>query len=318
MKRLLKIILGTSIVLGVAFLFLRTPDTDIAEMKAKYGGELAAYTDQNGFAVHYRDQGNPEGQPIIFIHGSNASLHTWENVIAGIPQKYRLISLDLPGHGLTGPHPQHDYSADGMFDAVEAVAAKLDLGDQQLILVGSSMGGWVSWRYALDRPDRIKAMVLIDAGGAPTTDKPPLNLGFKLMRNPLLRPLTTYITPRSIIKKSLQQTIDDDALVTEQMIDRYWELLRYPGNRYATGLRAKVSRETEQYGARLNEILTPTLILWGETDRLVFVSSAHVFNDALPNSSLIIYPEIGHIPMEENSKGVARDIAAFLNKIDAE
>jgi pimeloyl-ACP methyl ester carboxylesterase len=318
MKHLLKIVLGILIVLGVGFLFLRTPDTDIEKMKAKYGGELAHYTDQNGLAVHYRDQGNPDGQPILFIHGSNASLHTWEQLIAGMPKNYRLISLDLPGHGLTGPHPQDDYSAEAMFEAVEAVASELNLDDQQLILVGNSMGGWVSWRYALDHPDRVKAMVLIDAAGAPTTTKPPLNLGFKLMRNPLIRPLTTYITPRSIIKKSLQQTIDDDALVTEEMVDRYWELLRYPGNRHATGLRAIQSRETEQYGKRLNEIATPSLILWGETDQLIYVSSAHIFNETLQDSSLIIYPDIGHIPMEENAADVARDIIAFLDKAEVE
>jgi len=319
-KRFLKILVGIFIALGILFLLLRSPDTDFVEMRNKYGGDLAHYSGIPGKAfgselnVHFRDQGNPDGDPIIFIHGSNASLHTWEHVIAQLSQDYRLISLDLPGHGLTGAHPQQDYSINGFFDALESVIDELNLSDEKLILVGNSMGGWVSWRYALAKPERIKSLVLIDAAGAPTEQKPPLNLGFRMMRNPLIRPLTQQITPRWIIRKSLEQTVHNSDMVSEEMVDRYWELLRYPGNRKATSLRATTSREIDDFGIRLNEIETPTLVLWGEEDQLIYASSAHVFNEELRNSKLIIYPNIGHIPMEENPNDVARDIRDFLEE----
>jgi len=321
MKRLLKIVVGFLVVLALAFLFVRSPDTDFSKMRDKYGGDLAHFSGMPSkipggeLNVHYRDQGDPNGEPIIFIHGSNASLHTWENVISEMPPNYRLISLDLPGHGLTGAHPSLDYSISGFFDALDSVIAELELAEQKLTLVGNSMGGWVSWRYALEHPERVKSLVLIDAAGAPSKQKPPLNLGFRMMRNPLIRPLTQQITPRWIIRKSLEQTVYDPKIVSEDLVDQYWELLRFPGNRKATSLRATTSRETDLFGNRLNEIQTPTLILWGEEDQLIFVSSAHIFDRELNNSELITYPNIGHLPMEENPLEVARDITSFLETL---
>jgi pimeloyl-ACP methyl ester carboxylesterase len=324
MKRLFKFLIVLIIFLGVLFLIVRTPDTDRGEMHAKYGGELAHYTGSprqlidGELNVHYRDQGNPEGKPIIFIHGSNASLHTWEQIIANMGDDYRLISLDLPGHGLTGQHPDDDYGITGMFDGLQGVIDELNLGDEQLILVGNSMGGWVSWRYALENLQKIKALVLVDAGGAPTDDVAPLNLGFRLMLNPVTRPFTKHIMPRWIIKKSIEQTVAEPEKITDKTVDRYWELNRYPGNRHATTLRALLSPEELAYGTRLNEITTPTLILWGEKDSIIYVSSAHVFDAEIPDSQLIVYPEIGHIPMEENPAQVAADISAFIQEIKGE
>lgn len=321
-RRFFKISLALVAILLVTGFTLRTPDTDFDAMHDKYGGALAKYsqgtriaTDNTVMNIHYRDQGNPNGEPIVFIHGSSASLHTWEDLIAnmskGAENRYRFISLDLPGHGLTGPHPKDDYSADGMMQGVDMLLDTLNI--DSVSLVGNSMGGWISWRYALANPERVKALILVDAAGAPTTEHPPLNLGFRLMRNPITRPLTKIFTPRSIIKTSIEQTVYDPSRVDDKTTDLYWELLRYPGNRRATSIRALIDRE-DAYGKRLSEIQIPTLILWGEEDQLIYVASAHTFHEALPNSQLITYPNIGHIPMEETPEEMAKDVLIFLGE----
>src|SRR3546814_11818830 len=95
-------------------------------MIAKYGGPNATFAaGPAGQRIHYRDQGRADGPPIILIHGANASLHTWEPLVKRLGADYRIITLDLPGHGLTGATPDPAYSAGGMRPAVELVAGKL-------------------------------------------------------------------------------------------------------------------------------------------------------------------------------------------------
>ncbi len=208
MKRILAFAFGAMVVMLAAFMLLRTPDTDREDMIRAYGGENSMFADGAGeMRVHWRDQGCRECPAVILLHGSNASLHTFEPLIASLAGEYRVITYDQPGHGLTGPHPRDDYSAAGMFEALNAVAGAAGL--DHFYLGGNSMGGWVAWRYALAYPERVDGLILIDAGGAPLRDgetAPPLNIGFRLMRNRMLRPLVSQITPRGLIKKSVLDT----------------------------------------------------------------------------------------------------------------
>jgi pimeloyl-ACP methyl ester carboxylesterase len=310
---------GFLAVLGLSFLALRTPDADRAEMVAKYGGPAATFAEgAGGMRVHWRDEGCRDCPAIILLHGSNSSLHTFEPMIAELAGEYRIITYDQPGHGLTGPHPRDDYTAAGMFEALNAVAnaARLD----RFYLGGNSMGGWVAWRYALNYPERVEGLILIDAAGAPLREgesAPPLNLGFRLLRNPLLRPLLSQITPRSLVQKSLQETVADPSIVTNAMVDRYWELLRFPGNRRASALRADADREAEVFD-RISDITAPTLLLWGAEDRLIFPSAATTFDERLPNAEVVILDGVGHIPMEEAPAATANAIRRFLEGLQPE
>lgn len=312
MKKLLGFLLALVAVLGAAFFFLRTPDTDPQAMLSKYGGDDATFAQGDGVRLHYRDQGNPEGPAIVLLHGNSASLQTWEPLVALLGEDYRIITYDHPGHGLTGPSISEDYSAGGMMKALDVIAA--ETGVDHFVLGGNSMGGWIAWRYALEHPDRVDALILLDASGMPLLPgetEPPLNIGFKLLRMKWLRPVISQITPRSIVEKSLIDTIEDDALVTDEMIDRYWELLRYPGNRRAAALRTDIDREGAM-ADRVSEITAPTLILWGRNDHLIYATAAGTFDERIPHSSAIVYENVGHIPMEEVPDRVASDIREFL------
>ena len=313
-KRVL-IPLGAIILILAAFLILRTSDTDRDEMIAKYSGPAGAFVaGPAGQQVHYRDQGERGGPAIILIHGANSSLQTWEPVVKSLAAQYRVVTLDLPGHGLTGATPDTDYSAEGMMAAVDVVAAKLGL--DHFILGGNSMGGWVSWRYAIDHPDRVDALLLIDAAGMPLRKgekAPPSNVGFRVLEYPFGRWLATQITPRMLVEQSLRGSVAKQAIVDDKMIDRYWELLRFPGNREATVLRARMDREPAM-AARVGEIKAPTLILFGDKDRLINPSAAKTFNERIAGSEVVLLPGIGHLPMEEAPDATAVAIADFLKR----
>lgn len=303
----------------ITFFVFRTPDSDAAAMRAKYGGpDLTFAKTKDGMSVHYRDQGCRDCPAIILVHGSNASLQTFELLIEILSDRYRLISYDQPGHGLTGPHPRDDYSAQGMFDAVSAVIDAT--GVEQFAIAGNSMGGWVAWRYALANPEQLSALILMNSSGAPPppdAEKPRLYLGARIMRNSAGRFLAQHITPRSVFERSLLDNVADDSAVTAELVDRYWELLRYPGNRRAAGLRVVADREPH-YGRRLGEISLPTLILWGEQDQVTLPRDAKTFAEMIPNAQLQIFENVGHLTMEEAPQLTATAINTFLENTSDE
>lgn len=313
MNRLLPISGLVVLTLALAFAVLRTPDSDRDDMIRKYGGAAPLFAEgAGGMKVHWRDQGCRECPAIILIHGSSASLHTFEPLIAHLAGEYRIITYDQPGHGLTGPHPRDDYSAAGMFEALNAVAGAAGL--DHFYLGGNSMGGWIAWRYALAYPARVDGLFLLDAGGVPLRageTAPPLNLGFRLLRYKSLRPFISQITPRGLIRKSILDTTAVDEIVTDEMVDRYWELLRFPGNRRATAIRADIAREDPE-ADRLGEIAQPTLIIWGAEDQLIYATAAQTFDERMQNAGVVILDGVGHLPMEEAPEATANAIRRFL------
>jgi pimeloyl-ACP methyl ester carboxylesterase len=226
---------------------------------------------------------------------------------------FRVVSLDLPGHGLTGSVPGDDYSPDGMAAFLEAFRKKLGL--QRFCLAGNSMGGNVSFRYTLAHPDVVEKLVLVDSGGVnhllPPNKQPDVPLGMRIIRTPVINRIAAFTTPRNLVEKSVRSVFVDQSLVTSEMIDRYYELLRYPGNRRATRLRAAAPIDVSAV-ERLGEIRAPTLVLWGSEDKLVPVEAAEIFHARIPGSRVIVYPDVGHVPMEEVAARSAADTLAFL------
>ena len=297
MKRLLKYTLALLLIALIAlFAWGYAPDTDPAAMKAKYASASSQFIDVGGgLTMHVRNEGKRDGPVLVLLHGSNASLHTWEPWVARLGAKYRIISLDQIGHGLTGPNPTDQYDGDAFVGTLDALMVKM--GVSKFALAGNSMGGYVAWKYALAHGDKLTHLVLIDAAGPPEDPNKRLPIGFRIARTPGINKLALVITPRSLFEKSIHQSVSNQAIVTPASIDRYWELNRYPGNRAATGLRfASYAGRLRDVG-RMGEIKVPTLILWGAEDKLVPVSGADWFAARIPGSVRIVYPGIGHIPM---------------------
>jgi pimeloyl-ACP methyl ester carboxylesterase len=313
MKRFFKWIFGLLLIAVVGIgVWGYAPDTDPTAMRAKYATAASQFIDiGGGLKVHVRDEGKRDGPALVLLHGSNSSLQAWEPWVKQLGDRYRLISLDQIGHGLTGPNPTGDYSAKAFVTTLDSVVSKL--GVSKFALAGNSMGGWIAWNYALAHPDKVDALVLVDAGGAPDDPSKSLPIGFRIARTPGLNRLMSVLSPRSIFDKSIRQTITNQALVTDAMIDRYWELNRFPGNRDATRLRGQTDRGKPD-PARLAAIKAPVLILWGTDDKLIPVAATKWFKDAIPQSKVIIYPGVGHLPMEEEPEKSAADTEAFLSE----
>jgi pimeloyl-ACP methyl ester carboxylesterase len=305
-------ILGALVVLlvaaGIAFF---VPDVPRAELVARYAGADSHFvTLTSGAVAHYRDDGPDDAPVLVLLHGSNASLHTWEPWTKALAGAFRVVSVDLPGHGLTGAVPGDDYSQKGMAGFVlEFVQA---IGLDRFALAGNSMGGGLAARFVIDNPGRVTRLILIDAGGFPSKTPNDPGLGFRLARLPVLQNLLLFVTPRALFEASLKTAIADDALVTPAMVDRYWLLNRMAGTRAASLKRFQLEMDTT-IQARAAEIAIPTLILWGEKDTLIPPDAAASWQAAVKGSQLIVYPGIGHVPMEEIAEKSAADAAKFLN-----
>jgi len=312
MNKLLKILLSIAAVLLVATALLWTPDTSYSEMKNKYLTSDSQFIDlENGVRVHFRDFGNPQRNALVLIHGTSDSLLTWDAISPMLEQQYRLISLDLPGHGFSSAHPTADYSREQMSKTVVLLLDHLKL--ESASLMGNSLGGGIAWRTALDYPDRVEALVLLDPSGAPRAKKSKSNLGFRLLRTEFGRLIGRKITPRSLVQKSLTDTVEDPALVDDKITDRYWELLRLPGNRQAlTELALQPWNETAWQN--ISQLTHPTLLVWGENDPLIPSSHADLFAAELENSQVLVYPGIGHLPMLELPEKLAEDVQNFLQQ----
>ena len=296
LRNLLLIIVG---LIAVAWAVFATPDIPVATLKAKYANAASQFVELSpGTTIHFRDEGPRDGHPVVLVHGSDASLHTWEPWVQRLTAKgYRVITMDLPAHGLSGPTPQGLYTGAAYADIVARLVDHLGL--KQFALGGNSMGGGVAWRYAVAHPDRLTALILVDAAGKPMAKGSSPPLGFRLARIPVARDILATVTPRVIFEKSFAQSISNQAIATPAMIDRYWELHLYPGNRRATVQRFGQYSGDDGAAAKLPGLKVPTLILWGREDKLIPVSVASWFNQQIPGSRVSILDGIGHIPMEE-------------------
>ena len=316
MLKWLKYMAGVALlVVGIFIYAAWTPDIPHDVLAEKYATGASDFIDlPSGATAHYRMQGNREGQTLLLLHGSNASLHTWEPWVSELADDFFIITVDLPGHGLTGPIPSDDYTYDSMSSFLKEFTEVLEL--PPFALGGNSMGGGVTLDYTLKHPDDVTHMILVDAAGikpppetAEDTDYP---LAFKLAGRWYTSWILENITPRSLAAEGLRKSTSVQSFITESMVDRYWELARHPGNRRATGLRFAWYRENGSRELDITRITIPALIIWGDEDKLIRVGTAHAMHEQLANSKLKVFEGVGHLPMEEVPTESAAEVRAFL------
>ena len=259
--------------------------------------------------VHYRDQGKQtDSIPIILIHGTASSLHTYDGWTSELTKNHRVVRMDLPGYGLTGPFPNRDYSFNNyvafLKDFLESIGVK------KCILAGNSLGGNIAWRFTIENSDMVTKLILIDAAGYPLKSKS-VPLAFKLAQVPIVQNIVTFITPRFIAKSSVENVYYDKTKVTEELVDRYFELTLRKGNRQAIVDRFKVKKDTISQ-KKIKLIEQKTLIIWGEEDKLIPLKMAYKFHNDLPNDTLVILKNAGHVPMEEIPNKSLKPVIEFL------
>lgn len=292
--------------MGTVAAFVRS-DIPVATLRQEYGEKPSRFIAVDGMEVHYRDEGPRTGVPLVLLHGTSSSLHTWEGWAVRMKESRRIIRLDLPGFGLTGPRPDGDYHA---ATYVRFLTRFLDaLGVEQVDIAGNSFGGRISWAFAAMHPGRVRRLVLVDASGLPNMPMPRI---FRLARTPL-RGLLRWCTPTFMVRRNVEEVYGDPSMVEDALVTRHERLLRREGNREAVIERINTA-EPPSLVARLRDIRAPTLILWGKEDRWIPVEFASELHDLIPKSRLIVYQGAGHVPMEERAEDTARDVTAFLNE----
>ena len=311
--RLLRLF-GLLLMLSAAAIALsRAPDVPVQALVARWGLPPSEFIDVRGQLVHLRDEGpRNDPAPLLLLHGTGASLHTWEGWAAALKGKKRVIRIDLPGFGLTGPfagqYASDDYRGDSYARFVLDLLDALDV--PRASIGGNSLGGEVAWRAVVMAPQRFDKLILVDASGyAFAPDELPL--GFRVARVPLLNRIGETLLPRALVAATLRSVYGDPTRVNDDMIERYFELALRQGNRHALGLRLQ-QLEMGEHAERIKTINRPTLVLWGGRDRLIPPINAQRFAADIHGAKLLLFDNLGHVPQEEDPARTAAAVAAFL------
>jgi pimeloyl-ACP methyl ester carboxylesterase len=298
---------------ALAVTLSRAPDRSVQSLVARWAPPPSDFIEVKGQLVHLRDVG-PRGDPapIVLLHGTSASLHTWEGWTAVLRKHRRVIAFDLPGFGLTGPfagnYPKDDYRGDAYARFVLDVLDALQV--PRAVIGGNSLGGEIAWRAASIAPQRIEGLILVDASGyelAPDS----VPLGFRIASIPVLNRIGEHLLPRALIARSVHDVYGDPSKVTEALIDRYFELTLREGNRRALGLRMR-QLEPGLHVDRLKTLGLPTLVLWGAEDRLVPPAVAQRFAADIRGAKVVLFDGLGHVPQEEDPARTVQAVLEFL------
>ena len=293
---------------GVFLLSSCDSDIPVAQLKAKYLKPNSAFIDIDGVSVHYIMEGRMDDSlPIVFIHGTSASLHTWDTLSSLLKTNKKIIRLDLPAFGLTGPNRLNQYDFNFYNQFLDEFLLKLNV--TKCIVAGNSLGGSIAWNYAIASPDKVKQLILLDASGYPKKDEKG-SLGFKLAAIPVLNQALKHISPISLIRKSLEDAFYDKSLVTEKMVQQYHDMLLREGNRAA--VLELFQHPMKADATKIKTITQPTLIIWGKEDQLISYKNAVLFKQDIRNSQILVLDKVGHIPMEEAPNQVATAILKFI------
>ena len=308
LKIILIIVFAVVSLLGFILIALWTPDKSLVELKEKWARPPSSFITVDGMQVHVRDEGiQSDSTPIVLLHGNSSSLHAWGGWADALSIQKRVIRMDLPAFGLTGPNPSDDYRITTYTQFVIKVMDAIKV--RKFILAGNSLGGEIAWNLAYSHPERVEKLILIDASGyAFSSASEPI--AFKIARTPVLGKLLEYILPHSIVEKSVRNVFGNPEKATSDIIDRVSDLTLRPGNRRALPLR--LAQRFKSNPDNIKSITTPTLILWGGKDRLIPPEVALWFKRDIKGASLVVLDELGHVPHEEDPLVTVNEVKRFL------
>ena len=307
-------------------------DRPTATLERRYTNEESEFIRIGDARVHYRDEGPRDAPTIVALHGSYSSLQTWDDWVTQLCGEFRIVRLDMLGHGLTGPRENGRHTLQALIDCVGEFCDELDLSE--VILAGNSLGGGVAWRLADHRPDLISKLILLNSGGATllsTMERNLVSVGTRLVPR--------YATPRMLVRLLLLDAYYDNAMVTNDLVRRYHDLLLHSGNRRAvaeiaenymtdhfdeerydlingglpglpSAARDPSPRVWDRYD--ISEVAVPTLFQWGTEDTWLPVSFGRELAESVSDSEFLTYDGVGHVPMEEAPEPTAADAAAFV------
>jgi pimeloyl-ACP methyl ester carboxylesterase len=306
MKTLVRVILAlTGISLLGLGLWLYAPDKSRADLEPLYLDRPGDMMEVSGTRLHVRDTGPRDAPAVILIHGFGSSLHTWEPWADVLDDDLRVIRLDLPGSGLSPPDPTGDYRDDHVISLLLAMMDQL--GVRHASFIGNSVGGRLAWTMAAEHPERIDRLVLISPDGFAS---PGFEYG-KTPDVPFVMQAMRFVLPRGMLKANIAVGYADPEALTEPTVTRYRDLMLAPGARQAMldRMEQTVLRDPMPM---LRGIQAPVLLVWGQKDGMIPFANAADYQRTLSDVRLVSFPDLGHLPQEEDPAGSLPPVRDFL------
>jgi pimeloyl-ACP methyl ester carboxylesterase len=310
MKKLLKVLLilfSVAVIALIVFWFARPADVSFDEVRAGIpNAEYSHFADIDGVRIHYQEKGT--GTPLVLLHGFTSSTYSWKDVFEPLSQNFRVIAVDLKGFGFSGK-PDGDYSRRAQATLVGHLLDYLKI--EKAWLCGNSMGGEIALNFALQNPQRVDGLILIDSAGVTVTGSGSLAPGYLLL--PVVGRIVTALalTSDKLVRQGLEKSFYDQTKVTNERVAYYYRPLKTRGGQLAA-VRARTQANEFPVEPELGRISMPTLIIWGAQDALIPLEAGIKMNKLIKESRLVIFDSCGHLPQEEVPAQVVDEITKFI------
>lgn len=290
--------------LGVALWVYR--DIPAADLEARYVGPTSRFINIEGVRMHYRDEGN--GPVVVLFHANFSNLIDWDPWVDALKDRYRVVRVDIPSHGLTGPDPTGDY---GLPRTLALVGRFVDaLGIEKATFGGTSLGGTIAIHYTVANPGRAERLILLNPGSLEGREKKSRG------GVPKAAYVLKYILPRALPEFMLRSGFGDPDKVPDELIDRWYDMWMREGQR-----EAQLDRLSQYQSGDIEDLVrsirVPVLLLWGEANSTAKFEQSVEFRELLkdaPSLTFISYPGVGHMAVEQAGPEIARDVRAWLDK----
>ena len=296
-----------TVIVGILIALWVYRDIPAEELEAKYASPESRFMNVDGARIHYRDEG--EGPGVLLLHANFGNLIGWDPWVEALKDSYRVVRMDFTSHGLTGPDPTDDYTLERTLALTEKFIDAVGL--DRFSIGGTSIGGTIAIRYSAKHPDRIDNLILLSPGSLEGRDIKSSRRGDM----PDAAYALTYILPRALPEYMLVEGFGDDEKLTDELIDRWYDMWMREGQR-----EAQLDRLSQYKPGNIEEIIRsltpPTLLLWGEANTTAHFDQADEFRVLLKNVEslkFISYPGVGHMAVQEAGEETGRDVRVFLD-----
>lgn len=310
LKKSLKLLLALIVIVVIGFTvfwFARPSDVFFDEVRATVPhSESSRFAEIDGVRIHYQEKGS--GTPLVLLHGFTSSTYSWKDVFEPLSRNFHVIAIDLKGFGFSGK-PDGDYTRRAQARLVAHLLSQLKIA--KAWLAGNSMGGEVALNVALENPQLVAGLILIDSAGVEV--KGGGSLAPAYVRLPLVgRVLTALaLTSNKLVREGLEKSFFDDAKISDERVAQYYRPLRTRSGQLAA-LRTRTQADQFPLEPDLGKITARTLIIWGAEDALIPLAAGRKMNSLIKNSTFVIVEKCGHVPQEEMPERVVDEVTAFI------
>jgi pimeloyl-ACP methyl ester carboxylesterase len=309
LKKSLKLFLVIIVVAAIAltvFWFARPADVSFDEVRASVpNSDYSRFADIDGVRLHYQEKG--AGAPLLLLHGFTSSTYSWKDVFDPLSKNFRVIAVDLKGFGFSGK-PDGDYTRRAQAVLVSHLLDCLKI--EKAWVGGNSMGGEVALNFALQNPQRVSGLILIDSGGVDVKGSGSLAPSYLLIPGIGRVLMALALTSEKLVREGLEKSFYDDRNITAERVAYYHRPLKTRDGQLAA-LRARTQSGQFPVEPGLVGISAPTLIIWGADDQLIPLEAGRKMNSLIKGSRMVVIEKCGHVPQEEMPKRVVDEIVGF-------